>query len=302
MLLLTSCGHDQFTCSDGLCISKDKRCDLSLDCPDKSDEANCNRVSLPTGYSSKLPPPRIDDGPVPIYTFLTVRTIRKFDLANFRIAIDLQVQMKWLDTRLQFRNLQNDHRSNKLDNYTEVWAPSLKLIDGTYGTIVEHILSKGVFVMKESDPLPDDDAIIYEEYKYDGAKNLLLFQEEMTVEFACYFDLVMYPFDQQQCYLMFEIHDYDLGLGYLVKLYEFIDHNASHVGFLTSMTKRKARNSMFLFQLELMFSNQFRYYIGNIFMPSLMLVVLCYVTLLFDLSDFNVRSRPSNNMINAYTV
>lgn len=162
ILLLTSCGHDQFTCSNGLCISKDKRCDLSLDCPDKSDEANCNRVSPPTGYSSKLPPPRIDGGSVPIYTFLTVRTIRKLDLATFRIAIDLQVQMKWLDTRLQFSNLQSDHRSNKLNNYTEVWAPSLKLIDGTYGTIVENILSKGVFVMKQSDPLPDDDTTIYE--------------------------------------------------------------------------------------------------------------------------------------------
>lgn len=41
-------------------------------------------------------------------------------------------------------------------------------------------------------------------------------------------------------------------------------------------------------QLELRFRNQFRYYIGNIFMPSLMLVILCYVTLFFDLNDFNV--------------
>lgn len=53
---------------------------------------------------------------------------------------------------------------------------------------------------------------------YDGSKNLLMFQEEQTMHFACHFDLVMYPFDQQECYLNIEVYDYDLRLGYFVKV------------------------------------------------------------------------------------
>lgn len=49
---------------------------------------------------------------------------------------------------------------------------------------------------------------------YSGSTNMLMFQEEQTIEFSCHFDLVMYPFDQQECYLNVEIHDYDLRLGY----------------------------------------------------------------------------------------
>ncbi|XP_063601945.1 glutamate-gated chloride channel alpha-like [Penaeus indicus] len=189
---------------------------------------------------------------------------------------------------------------------------------------------------------------------YDGNKNLLMFQEEQTIHFGCHFDLVMYPFDQQECYLNVEIYDYDLRLGYFVKstfcndidgdgasykgnrrLLEYnllwthyqpyLDHNASHAGVRRevillcdlrcfssglersekfsvitntySAPKVSRTNSLFTSlipsQLELRFRNQFRYYIGNIFMPSLMLVILCYVTLFFDLNDFNDRIMVS---------
>ncbi|ROT80564.1 Gamma-aminobutyric acid receptor subunit theta [Penaeus vannamei] len=296
-LLLTSCEANEFTCADGHCIPKSKRCDLSLDCSDQSDERECNRVAVPEGYSNKLPPPNIKGDPVPLYTLYVVRTIKSLDLPTFRVAIDISVEIKYLDTRLMYRNLQDDRRSNKLDNWEDVWTPSLKIVDGTQGLIDSTVHNKGVFVFREDKPLRDDDSTIYEDNMYSGSTNMLMFQEEQTIEFSCHFDLVMYPFDQQECYLNVEIHDYDLRLGYFVKdengtkylgnrhLLEYnllwlhyqpyLDHNASHAG------------------LELRFRNQFRYYIGNIFLPSLMLVILCYVTLFFDLNDFNDRIMVS---------
>lgn len=161
-LLLTACEANEFTCADGHCIPKSKRCDSSLDCSDQSDERECNRVAVPEGYSNKLPPPRIDGEPIPLYTMYSIRTIRSLDLQNFRISIDLSVEMKYLDTRLQYRNLQEDRRSNKLDNWEEVWSPNLKIVDGTRGLISRTIDNKGLFVFKSSEPLPDDDSTIYE--------------------------------------------------------------------------------------------------------------------------------------------
>lgn len=41
-------------------------------------------------------------------------------------------------------------------------------------------------------------------------------------------------------------------------------------------------------QVGLEFHNQFRYYIANTLMPSLMQVVICFTTLLFHITDFQV--------------
>lgn len=161
-LLLTSCEANEFTCADGHCIPKSKRCDLSLDCSDQSDERECNRVAVPEGYSNKLPPPNIKGDPVPLYTLYVVRTIKSLDLPTFRVAIDISVEIKYLDTRLMYRNLQDDRRSNKLDNWEDVWTPSLKIVDGTQGLIDSTVHNKGVFVFREDKPLRDDDSTIYE--------------------------------------------------------------------------------------------------------------------------------------------
>lgn len=41
-------------------------------------------------------------------------------------------------------------------------------------------------------------------------------------------------------------------------------------------------------QVGLEFHNQFRYYIANTLMPSLMQVVICFTTLLYHITDFQV--------------
>ncbi|KAG7171704.1 Low-density lipoprotein receptor-related protein 1-like 11 [Homarus americanus] len=56
-LLLTSCSATDFTCSDGSCIKKSKRCDQEVDCPDNTDELNCDLILLPKGYSKEIAPP-----------------------------------------------------------------------------------------------------------------------------------------------------------------------------------------------------------------------------------------------------
>ena len=64
ILTLSVCSFlNDFTCDDGSCINKYKRCDDTVDCDDHSDEENCTVVKLSPDYR-KSDPPKLQDNKV----------------------------------------------------------------------------------------------------------------------------------------------------------------------------------------------------------------------------------------------
>ena len=49
-------GLASFTCDDGTCVEMNQRCDLQVDCPDSSDEKNCDVLQVPSDYRSQIFP------------------------------------------------------------------------------------------------------------------------------------------------------------------------------------------------------------------------------------------------------
>nr|XP_045613694.1 glycine receptor subunit alpha-2-like [Procambarus clarkii] len=107
----------------------------------------------------------------------------------------------------------------------------------------------------------------------------------------------MYPVDRQRCLLVFTVHD-------LTNKFAVLTQDAAGVKFegsrrlleyelvkesLTAMVQ--ANTSLVRVVLE--FDNLFGYYICNTFVPSLMLVIICFLTLFFDLADFQDRIMVS---------
>ena len=56
VLKLTGCRDDEFTCSDGQCISMNGRCNQIPNCLDESDEIGCSLISIGKNYNKKIPP------------------------------------------------------------------------------------------------------------------------------------------------------------------------------------------------------------------------------------------------------
>ena len=111
MLTLTSCSEDQFTCTDGTCISLKYRCDLKADCVDRSDEELCKKVIIhylfststdylyyivlqvifPKDYEKDLAPKHTVNGQrvdtaLPVYLSVDILSFDKIDTVNMMIG------------------------------------------------------------------------------------------------------------------------------------------------------------------------------------------------------------------------
>lgn len=161
-MLLTFCSNNEYTCSDGTCISKDRRCDLSIDCPDQSDELRCTVIKVPNGYSEKLPPPKINSEPIPLLISVNLTSFKEFNLVSFTISIDVLWQLRWYDQRLKYSNLRNNYRANKLKDFQAVWTPVVMVRDGTKSSVDAVSRSESLYVSRMSEPLPPDLTIVIE--------------------------------------------------------------------------------------------------------------------------------------------
>ena len=66
-LVLSICSHDEFSCSDGSCQPMEKRCNHNIECPDGSDELECELIHQ--SMKNIMPPP---DEPLPMFVRLGV--------------------------------------------------------------------------------------------------------------------------------------------------------------------------------------------------------------------------------------
>ncbi|XP_047478007.1 glycine receptor subunit beta-like [Penaeus chinensis] len=113
-----------------------------------------------------------------------------------------------------------------------------------------------------------------------------------SIQFKCHFDLTLYPFDSQHCYMK-------LRISGSTSDYIGFNHNSTaryngsellmeySVGETTLSVDNKAEFATLKVELELI--RRSGYAILNIYTPSLTLLVISYVTLFFRADMFEVR-------------
>ena len=161
-LLISTCGQAQFTCGDGTCLPKSQRCNLVNECPDQTDEKDCQLLIVPADYSVELPPPKIDENAIPINFSLIITSVSEFDLLEFTIALDLTMILVWKDPRIFLKQLRPNAEQNIIEDPYSLWVPSLKIKDGSGSLADLTMRGSQMTVRREGFPLPDDDTKLSE--------------------------------------------------------------------------------------------------------------------------------------------
>nr|XP_053657227.1 LOW QUALITY PROTEIN: uncharacterized protein LOC128706291 [Cherax quadricarinatus] len=296
-MLITVCSEGEFTCSDGNCIKKSQRCDLTSDCLDKSDEINCNFLQIPSGYSVDMPPPKEQNAAVPVYIFVEITSVRRLDIMSFKIALDVILSLFWRDGRLTMRNLREDFNLNKVQDHKNVWMPRLQMEDGSRSLADLLLRSELLMVQRDGRPAIDDDVRLFEDDVYLGSENTLVLRQVFTVDFTCQFLLQRYPFDSQMCSVAFSLVNVAPSVAVLLKhedgvsftgLRRLLEYEVTNFNMTQLQNPLMSSQRMFL---EL--KNLVGYYISSVYIPTLLLLIICYLTLFFDINDFSDRVMVS---------
>ncbi|KAG0726719.1 Gamma-aminobutyric acid receptor subunit rho-3 [Chionoecetes opilio] len=301
-LLLTPCPSDFFSCDDASCIRLYQRCDLKFDCRDKSDESGCQLVRFPPIYRPDLPPVvnsrNNESSPLPV----TVRVIIEsadVDTPSMHMHVNLNVSMTWQEARLNFLNLNEDYTLNRVPYETmrKVWVPVIDFTNtkGIHITQTDHQAT--MVVNMHGKPKLGDETRPEELEVYPGPENPMSVRRKYSITFQCQFHLKMYPFDEQFCHLELTMLSASSRLLVFdeVGTAAIFEGNPNLVEYFVGDVDIDFRNdrdfAVMFVKLQLLRRSGF--IIMNVYIPSLLLLVISYLTLYFTPTNFQVRVLAS---------
>ncbi|XP_064083820.1 glutamate-gated chloride channel subunit beta-like [Macrobrachium nipponense] len=311
-LLLTPCNDTQYTCDDGTCIAHHYRCDLKYDCRDRSDELECDIISFPRDYHKHLPPriPRDDKSNVPVVVHVIIKSIGILT-AEMTMTLSYELEMHWFDGRLEYFNLKRNESLNTImvESMMRLWSPIVRLLNTD--TIDKTLLEEDATAMVKrlARPLRRDDGAAGEVDVYSGEENPVSVSRKYSTTYTCNFDLTLYPFDDQHCDMhlqivsgqvaFLEVHP-NSTVVYLgsTTLNEYTVIRATGVISLNVFEETGIGDMKLIYgapqepsevRVRIPLIRLYGYSILNIYIPSLILLVISYLTLFFRKSFFDSR-------------
>ena len=172
-LKLSGCQDDEFTCSDGQCISMVERCDQIIQCRDESDEMECSILLIKDSYNKKVPPFTIDKKnklilPVKVYISTNLKNVIEISEVNHLI----ELEALWIPYII-FDNTDNEDAVTIYDTRSSV-----------------SVKREGSFT--RSGPEIADEIEIFQ-----GKENRITMNQTHSKKFHCTYLLHYFPFDTQ---------------------------------------------------------------------------------------------------------
>nr|XP_045585044.1 glycine receptor subunit alpha-2-like [Procambarus clarkii] len=293
-LTLSVCGSGMFTCRSGSCIGLHQRCDLKVDCPDKSDEVQCTLVDILPGYSVNIPPPPLaGESQLSVYFIINILSFPSIATEDLTFVSTMDITMQWKDTRLRYLNLKEDRTLNVVsDEYvSKIWTPQV-FFSNAKGNVFTN-LDKGsrVECIQEGKPVAGGPDLPEEVSMFAGSENSVQVSQLYSVTYNCDFNLLMFPFDAQACALTFRL--VSASAAYLT----LVPGHANYSGQINLVEYAIGRLSISSFKdggfssvaVQVRFARRYGFYLLTLYIPTILLIFIAYATFFFNPDDFNSR-------------
>ncbi|XP_071531024.1 LOW QUALITY PROTEIN: uncharacterized protein [Panulirus ornatus] len=293
-LTLSVCGEGEFTCADGTCIKLSQRCDLRVDCPDQSDEAQCSIVDVPQGYRHSIPPPPTTEGdPLDILFLVDLIAFPSIVTQDLIFDTTLSLHLRWKDIRLNYLNLHDDRTLNLLsrESVESIWTPRV-FFSNAQGNVFTN-LGQGARVecIRQGPSQPGPPDLTHEMNIFSGQENSLEMGQLYTATYNCDFDLVMFPFDTQVCSLHFTL--VSAAASYMVLVPTVANYSGPKdlieytIGRVTMEALNEGEFSTL--RVDVRFIRRYEFYLLTLYIPTTLLIAIAYASFFFNPEDFNSR-------------
>ena len=296
---------EEFSCSNGLCVSLDKRCNHKNDCSDQSDEDNCYYFKTENAYNRLSPPEHMildsEQKSAQIGVVIEIESVKKVDVDTGKIYLSYRLTLSWVENRLSYFNL----AINKTDDFiiqelptttlSKLWDPITILyhVNGDFGSILMDPLSKRLKVKIKNNPIRIKSEWSFETLEYPGHLGVLDQQISMKGVYDCSFDLFRFPFDHQECTVQLELKSsQDIRI-----IPDFKNISVSFYGtryltefeILDSFPYMAQCGDRTEFGFVLKIKHIYQKQITALYFQTFLLWIVSYLTLLIDVNDFSNR-------------
>ena len=178
------------------------RCDGMLQCPDRSDEDECNLIKIDKQSYNKAYPPRTAEGrQLSVKVQVILVAIHQVNELDMTFGSELILSLEWYDERVLFFNLKEKELTNliKYETANDIWIPPLIFNNSKQNMMVILDETSDLFVNKRSLAKMTKRSWINEDYFYKGADNIFVYRLAYEMTHSCQYNLQRYPFDTQTC-------------------------------------------------------------------------------------------------------
>ncbi|XP_045204206.2 glycine receptor subunit alpha-2-like isoform X2 [Mercenaria mercenaria] len=241
------------------------------------------------GYDPRIPPNYEDDFPVEVYVQLHITNIDSISESDMDYSVGMFLRQTWNDSRLTYTPIPR-LRSLELDSrlMDQIWIPDLFIANEKQA----HFHSVTV---------PNKLMHIYPEGR-------IQYSIRITATLKCNMDLRKYPLDYQRCYIMMESYAYSTeNLNFIWNSEPVtVDPRLMLAQFDLGKMVTVRCDKQYLgvnytcIMLEFDMTRSFGYYLTQVYIPSILIVILSWVSFWLDVDA--VPARISLGLLTVLTM